>query len=481
MELFDSTTERDGSDDPLEFLNNVIDIASDDLIGSDLSDGLFSSDSSSPDEFSSSPYYFPSTQESCIRFDLEVKDSLQIPFDSNTETPMESSMENSAPNPKKRGRPKKVAKPNESKDVSRIQMDETVLVQYTSKSYEEHVEALREERPFTFAEEQLMKSQRRRIKNRESAHNSREKKRQATTFLSSKVETIEEENQKLKENIQLLQMENRTLAETISRFESLYGPLDPIQQQQQQKQFQKDSRSPLDGMSKKQKGATILFALFFCFGLFFSKTNQNLSQQSSSFSTNRNLFEYSNKNVQNASNFVCPKATPVPYSSPSFTQSSPPPPHQFNIPNQQRESPSFNPKTEREILSEWENSTNEANKFVPPTLEFIGEFMNESNKGVTPRATPSFESFNWESLNSAPNTHHFFVNGMEQFFPPNASENLKDEPYKMNFLIPSKSLPNASQSDDRFVQILAQVVDISFLSSSQNPIQKPLATQVSIL
>eukprot|EP01117_Protostelium_nocturnum_P011972 TRINITY_DN4383_c0_g1_i1.p1 TRINITY_DN4383_c0_g1~~TRINITY_DN4383_c0_g1_i1.p1 ORF type:complete len:429 (-),score=133.68 TRINITY_DN4383_c0_g1_i1:109-1395(-) len=354
------------------------------------------------------------------------------------------SMENiqdASANSKKRGRPKKVAKPNESTDVSRVQVDEADLIQFTSKTYEDWVSKLEKERPFTFAEEQVMKLQRRRIKNRESAHNSREKKRIASCQLTLQISHLQKENQDLKKQLDYYKNENRSLAEQLSKFLGTKIQASPIRK----------------GVSKPKGvvAGTVLLAVFLCFGIFFGGLPVQQPSPSSSHSTSRVLFELGN--VQNTSNFQCPvvscPSSPLPLKSNSPLPSSAVVPHQG--------------KTERQLLQEWEES-NKTGKVVQVVEIVGGEFTNGSDaktSELTHKKIPTFKPFvNWDVMKNPPNTHHFIVSGIEQIFPPNTSDNVKDEPYKMNFIVSSKSLPNASPTDDRVVQIFTQVIDISFLS-----------------
>ncbi|PRP85343.1 hypothetical protein PROFUN_07051 [Planoprotostelium fungivorum] len=308
-----------------------------------------------------------------LKCDLKVVDQLDVTTTTSSEAP-------SAQAGRKRGRPKKVPREN----VSAVLLQEDDLLALDSAQYERQIKLLKSSRAITFAEEECIKSQKRRIKNRESAHNSRERKRQATDDLASHVHILEQEIKSLRTQLSAVTSENQVLREELHRF------------------MVKPTPVPTRTRAKRVANATTVLVVLFCFGLFFQQQPKDLPSPSSIHT--RDLLWNEETTI----------ASPI---------------------------------------MSYDGTVN-----VLPSISKVKMFNNESAE---------IQAQLWKNgLKSRNNTHYFVVPELGQIFPPEKTENVSGEAYRMSFIIPSSALPSnpSTLGGPQMVEIHTQVLDISFLS-----------------
>jgi len=111
---------------------------------------------------------------------------------------------------------------NSQPEIS-INFSREELLQISSDDYEEHVRQLSALRPLSSSERNMIKRQRRLIKNRESAQASRQRKKDYVGDLEKKVGDLFSSNAKLKEEYSSLTAENRQLKNEVEFLSDLVG------------------------------------------------------------------------------------------------------------------------------------------------------------------------------------------------------------------------------------------------------------------
>jgi len=437
----DSYAEEQNDTLNADLFNNDPSFNFEDLLNTPLSELQTNSDLSSP--FSSPPhadqYVFTTPEAMDLTASFSENEFFIKVKEEETAAPVKSFI-TQLPTPagkpqlvgKKRGRPKKVPKEHESTDISAVLLAEEELLKLDSAQYETHIGALKTLRPLTFAEEECIKAQRRRIKNRESAHISRERKRQATDDLSSHITMLEEENKSLKTQLNAVTAENEVLREQLQKYIKTPKTNNP-------------NNSGVRRPTKRAATAATVLVVLFCFGLFFQQGKEENNIQALNQHTTRRILnteEMISLNINNTEEGNCTKPDPK-----SVVDDI-----KYNNNNQ---------------ISSWvPEDNNNSNSVIS-----IDKNRVMSISGVESiRYSEDNNSFDklWEyGLVNRPNTHYYGVRKIEQIFPPDRAENVSEEPYKMSFLIPSSSLPTNSHYNNNnhndVVEILTQVIDISFL------------------
>jgi hypothetical protein len=118
----------------------------------------------------------------------------------------------------------------EQEDINFVKLTREQLLVMSSQEFEERIRILQNMRPFTLAEEEEIKRQRKLIKNREYAQTSRIKKRETLSSLQVQLTAVNTENQILKSHItnltqqvQYLQIENHQLRMMFSSYPPSYS------------------------------------------------------------------------------------------------------------------------------------------------------------------------------------------------------------------------------------------------------------------
>jgi len=165
----------------------------------------YSSDDGSANEFDSSIFDDPSVLpdiERILAEDTITNPPITLP---SSWTLQELPSEN---NSKKR--------PRDEDMKEDILLPRDQLLTMTSKEIEDYVAKLKSQRNLTITEEKELKRQRRLIKNREYASQSRNRKKAFVDDLQKKIESVQEENALLKSQVQSLSEENQVLKRKIS-------------------------------------------------------------------------------------------------------------------------------------------------------------------------------------------------------------------------------------------------------------------------
>lgn len=130
--------------------------------------------------------------------------------------PLPEPTDPSQPEKKKRGR-KKRAKIECQGDVSSVALPREKLLVLSSNELDQVAEKFKSERPLTPQEAEELRRQRRLIKNRESAAQSRQRKKDLMEQLQQKLDEVQQENTSLKQLVQDLQKENACLKQNQAR------------------------------------------------------------------------------------------------------------------------------------------------------------------------------------------------------------------------------------------------------------------------
>jgi predicted nucleic acid-binding Zn-ribbon protein len=95
-----------------------------------------------------------------------------------------------------------------------------------SVRFESFVDSITSIRSLTYAEEKHIKNQRRKVKNRESAQTSREKKKNYITELEGEIGALKRENTNLSLQMKQLIVENKSLKEEVFQLQTLIRKTD---------------------------------------------------------------------------------------------------------------------------------------------------------------------------------------------------------------------------------------------------------------
>jgi len=165
----------------------------------------------------------------------------------------------------KEEKPRKRARHEHDLDVSNICLPRDQLLKFSSEQLTQYFKQLGRTRKFNSAEEKEIRRQRRLVKNRESAQNSRQKKKSLMEELERKIEILEEDKRKMSSEMTKLRTENKMLLDEVK---TLRGNHNPISSYTKGKP---SSKASLPVTSKTT--VTAIFIFFFAFSIYFSASN----------------------------------------------------------------------------------------------------------------------------------------------------------------------------------------------------------------
>jgi len=148
------------------------------------------------------------------------------------------------------------------------------LLTMTSKEIEEYVSKLKSQRTLSMSEEKELKRQRRLIKNREYASQSRHRKKVFVDDLQKKMEAVQEENTSLKTQVQSLSEENQVLKRKIAAI------AESVKKKSSSSEFLKKMTTIGRPTPNKTVSACLLVIMFmaFTFGVFWdNQPNKHLT------------------------------------------------------------------------------------------------------------------------------------------------------------------------------------------------------------
>eukprot|EP01122_Echinamoeba_exundans_P008823 TRINITY_DN3002_c0_g1_i1.p1 TRINITY_DN3002_c0_g1~~TRINITY_DN3002_c0_g1_i1.p1 ORF type:complete len:641 (+),score=225.89 TRINITY_DN3002_c0_g1_i1:408-2330(+) len=189
----------------------------------------------------------------------------------------------------KRSRKKRKISPTESIDVlpdDIENLDQKILLQLSSRAFEEYVRRKTAMRDLTSEEKKDLKRQRRLIKNRESAQASRQRKKNYIEKLEAKVASLQQNNNQLRAQVAALTSDNTKLNQEVANLQGLIKKTPALQQlwtsginyvaslAKQQKEESQQAPASTHGNNVKAAGVCLL-VLLFSFGLFFPNSIAN--------------------------------------------------------------------------------------------------------------------------------------------------------------------------------------------------------------
>jgi regulator of replication initiation timing len=189
----------------------------------------------------------------------------------------------------KRSRKKRKISPTESIDVlpdDIENLDQKILLQLSSRAFEEYVRRKTAVRDLTSEEKKDLKRQRRLIKNRESAQASRQRKKNYIEKLEAKVASLQQNNTQLRAQVAALTGDNTKLNQEVANLQGLIKKTPALQQlwtsginyvaslAKQQKEESQQAPASTQGNNVKAAGVCLL-VLLFSFGLFFPNSIAN--------------------------------------------------------------------------------------------------------------------------------------------------------------------------------------------------------------
>jgi len=425
--------------------------------------------------------------------------------------------------PKKRGRKRQKRDPNESTDVTAVQLTREELLKMTSAEYDQKMKAITDKRDLTWSEKKEVKKQRRLIKNRESAQASRQRKKEQFDTLETEMNKIKSENSILLQQVTQLKQENSKLKQYITLMKKMDVPSVP---------------------ANVKKGA-VLLALLFSFGLLFNVASQNgpflnfgpqLSRTVSSVvgsstsmgkvlqeqrATARKLLEFpettNHHNKYDSNNFdkqlqtrqtvkqsIQLPSTPKNDEQISFdgdknpniefgdstrrqiqndvvssqrsNQRAPNQPHKIQITERQDTEIigkpiqfGFNPRQQNGLPDS--PTTSNSIDFMPLQLDIgmvMEEFENESSSSNVTSLVQNPENKTLDELNIKvrPNTAYFISNDFHHIKVPHAEPFDQNKPLYISLIVPSSTLPSASLGDS-FIEINCQLMEINISPAGQ--------------
>lgn len=330
-------------------------------------------------------------------------------------------------------------------DVSSVSLTREQLLKFSSEELTHYFKDMGRHRKFSSAEEKEIRRQRRLVKNRESAQNSRLKKKNLMEDLERKIEVLEDEKRKMASEIVKLRHENKMLLDEVKTLRSGHSKA-PMTSYTKGKgtslPLSVSTKTHLPASAKTTTTAILIF--LFAFSLYFSASNYQPQAPFPSYlrepipevapaaglpvyekireARSRKLLE-----VEETSSIYSPDSSP--YSSPLSSSPS-----------------SSSPSVNQHILP----STNSSKSLIP----VIHSHQVEDH------------SVNlWMKVRNQkyPNMVYFKTNNLQQIIPPeNEQSDQSSYPSDSPFIL-SLFVPNS-------LEITCQVLDVKNISTIQQPI-----------
>jgi len=368
--------------------------------------------------------------------------------------------------PKKRGRKRqKRDLANENMDVSQVTVSREHLLKITSDEYDNMIKGVTDKRGLTWAESKHIKTQRRLIKNRESAQASRQRKKEHTDTLAKQNEALRMENEALKKDNKSLRDEVMKLTAIIKKTTVSMTPT---------------------------KNRIVALALIFSFGLLYFGMNKNPGGAPPSVRLHanigqRNLLEF--EQASNESKEQAVSLTPVPTTTKVQTSKLTNRPittvePALRIQHQQKiqtfatstETQKVNiPISENEPREKFIESTfasTTGNDFTTARMEEFSNESNNDNSNFTKNLVIDSESltkfFDDEVIKYRRNTAYFTASDFQQLTPLQNEAFDPNSPFYVSFIVPSSAMPNSNLASsppqdisNGVVEINCQVIDVN--------------------
>eukprot|EP01114_Cavostelium_apophysatum_P006939 TRINITY_DN1854_c0_g1_i1.p1 TRINITY_DN1854_c0_g1~~TRINITY_DN1854_c0_g1_i1.p1 ORF type:complete len:498 (-),score=158.37 TRINITY_DN1854_c0_g1_i1:139-1632(-) len=381
--------------------------------------------------------------------------------------------------PKKRGR-KPAQKDFGDADVSSVLLTETELLELSSQDYEDKLKAVLNERELTPAENRKAQDIRRKIKNRESARNSRQKKKDLLQTLADQVKQLQKEKEEIAAHSVHLQKVNKNLTDQVVRLQEENQKLKTQKVQDLQSLVNKTSVSS----ANVKKAGTALLVMLFSFGLLYNSASlsspiaRQLVQQYGQMQTQnqaggaRRILEYSADSS--------PEELTSRADSPVVIAQSP---RTFGSNQGYQRRIQINSEVDPVVpVASADIPDVPSDTLIPEIAEVqMGEFSNESQStqfNITGDSLAQDRDgdlvnryFEEDIIKYRPNTAYYACSDLTQLTPPKSEPFDQDAPYYISFVVPSSGLPNHrlsnEDSDNTIVEIHCRVVDVHISPAGQ--------------
>eukprot|EP01130_Rhizamoeba_saxonica_P011352 TRINITY_DN4719_c0_g1_i1.p1 TRINITY_DN4719_c0_g1~~TRINITY_DN4719_c0_g1_i1.p1 ORF type:complete len:527 (-),score=148.03 TRINITY_DN4719_c0_g1_i1:85-1665(-) len=397
-------------------------------------------------EFLQTPYYIPQNyQDGFIQMNGNWNDgqAMQEPVSPNNYilqtppvSPDQSDIHPKSPatETKKRvaspsGRSSKKRKVTPTLDASqgRVKLERKELLAICSEDYENYVKELQRFKKFSDSDKKIIVEQRRKIKNRESAHESRVRKKNYIQELEQRVNELNEENSRLKENIQSMAHENVQLKGNVVYLQNV------VEKSGLANMFQ-TGVSYMNNMKTQQAnvktGGVMLLILLLSFGVFF----------------NPNYLKSKESNL--------PFQLEVPGEGTSFKEELP-----------------FKPASTTNNFIDQYSSTDILNQKTRDAFRNRSVRKTDTTQ-KTPVNTKQQDMYIVPNVNFKPNTTYLLCNDVQQIVPSEdmGIENDPDSPLLITFIIPPDTFETGKEpkkEEDGLLEVTCQVIDVNL--SPQTP------------
>lgn len=353
--------------------------------------------------------------------------------------------------PKKRGR-KPSQKDFGDADVSQVLLNDRELLEFSSQDYEDKLTDLK--RAFSPAEQKKSQDIRRKIKNRESARNSREKKKKVMETLEVQVNQLQREKEQMREQINALQKANKSLTEQVASLTTENQQLKGQSVNELRSLVNKTSVSPANA----KKAGTALLVLLFSFGLLFNINRTSMMGGSINdfvqAMQNGNQVTYRGGRTLQS---LAEEPEQITSSVNSGMVLADPPRGQLRR--------NFREDSQRITILD------EVPQIEVPKIQEThadGTFTEFSNDSRTfNETTMKYENVFDDVIKYRPNTAYFACGHLTQLTPPQSEPFDQDSAYYISFIVPSNGLSNGQlplisneDTDNALVEIHCRVVDV---------------------
>jgi len=457
-----------------------------------------------------------------------------IPMEDEAESHKRTGSQNLQKKKAPRGKKRQRKDSGEDTDVSAVTLSRDQLLNMNSDEFEDFIAVVTNQRPLSFAEEKKVKDQKRKVKNRESAQNSREKKKSYISELEGQISVFKKEQQQLHNQVAELTSENKRLKSEVSQLETLIKKTELNIDMSFLSKKPSPPSSPIQSHQRKAAGVVLLIVLF-SFGLLFNTTlkygnslpalpqglsrvlidyaptpvpgrqilqfespnpisqdKQPLKNHQINFEDTLNAPEQKKQKIQTQINSPLqyedsirsiPENVPLTASGLSFgLPKSEGTPLNMDVPKQRRGSITITPGPQRK----WDSLHKEVSqKGQDQQITVDMDFMNESIPANISELSGDSNFKYWLSnkVQGRSNTVYLTSSNLQQLIPNHREPYDPRSPMYISILIPTKSPENDTtefgHENDGVIEIISRVVEVSVPPFLENHVARSVPTAVA--